>query len=183
MIFPAFSSLQAIGEDDMNRDLSYRSTLYLCFPYAFLALFFLFFGKSFIGAWMGGDFAERSSGILAVLAVAGFINASALPAFTALQGLGKPHIPAIFHVAELIIYLPVSYFCIRRFGGLGAAAAWLMRVSLDAILLSRALTGIFKISIWSWYGGILRRVLGPVDFGEVGHGFPFGWWLMVIRRH
>lgn len=162
VIFPAFSSLQAIGEEDMNKDLSYRSTLYLCFPYAFFVLFFLFFGKSFIGVWMGNEFAQKSSGILMVLSVAGLVNALALPSFTALQGLGKPHLPAIFHVAELMVYIPVSYFCILKFGALGAAIAWFLRVSLDTILLNKALTGMFKISIWDWYGRILQRALPPV---------------------
>lgn len=162
VIFPTFSTLQASGEEEMTRDLNYRSTLYLFFLYAFFALFFLFFGRSFISVWMGNDFAVRSSGVLYIMAVAGLISATAQPSFTALQGLGKPYIPAIFHAAELVIYIPLSYFCIKRLGITGAALAWLIRVAVDAVLLQKVTTGLFGQSVRSWYARLFRTALPPV---------------------
>ncbi len=134
VLFPSYSYFSAKGQE-YNRELHYRGTLYVCASYGFFASFFLFLGKQFLTAWMGADFAERSALVLAILAIGGMFNAMARPAVTALQAVGKPHIPLVFHCVELVLYIPSAYFCIRSFGMTGAAAAWSLRVSVDALLL------------------------------------------------
>jgi O-antigen/teichoic acid export membrane protein len=137
VLFPSYSYFSAKGPE-YNRELHYRGTLYICASYGFFASFFLFLGRSFLGGWMGADFAERSALVLGILAVGGMFNAIARPAITALQGIGKPHIPLILQSAELILYIPSAYFLIKSFGITGAAGAWCLRVSVDALLLHMA---------------------------------------------
>jgi O-antigen/teichoic acid export membrane protein len=134
VLFPSYSYFSAKGPE-YNRELHYRGTLYICASYGFFASFFLFLGKPFLRAWMGAEFAERSALVLGILAVGGMLNAMARPAVTALQAVGKPHIPLVLQCVELALYVPTAYFLIKGFGMTGAAWAWCLRVSVDALLL------------------------------------------------
>ena len=96
-----------------------------------------------------------------ILSLAGLINAIALPSFTALQSLGKPQLPAMFHVIEALFYIPASYIMIMKFGGVGAAAACLLRVILDALLLNTACCKILGERVLVWYARLVYRAFGP----------------------
>jgi O-antigen/teichoic acid export membrane protein len=63
------------------------------------------------------------------------VNALALVPFTLLQALGRPDVCAKFHLAELVLYVPMLLLSLRWWGITGAAAAWTVRVTLDAGLL------------------------------------------------
>ncbi|MCX5707979.1 MAG: oligosaccharide flippase family protein, partial [Candidatus Omnitrophica bacterium] len=121
VLFPVFSSQQGSNDAQVNGELHERSTLYLFFLSVFFVLFFVFLGREFLTAWIGGNFAFNSTRILKVLALAGLVNALAVPSFNALQGLNKPFLPALFHVIETVLYVPAAYFLIFRYGGTGAA--------------------------------------------------------------
>jgi len=162
VLFPAFSSMEQGRENAAGSELQDRSRAYIFFLYAFFVVFFAISGRSFLSWWIGPDFAARSSLILAVLSLAGMINALAVPSSTALQGFNKPHIPAMFHVIETILYIPCAYFLIYRFGGTGAAFAWLLRVTLDTVLLQQAAARISGGSVLSWYAGLVKRGSVPV---------------------
>ncbi len=164
VLFPAFSYLQDSDIKDIRRDLHFKSMLYIYFISFFFIVFLIVFGKDFLGLWMGNDFAQRSTQILTILMFAGLINTLAAPSMVALQGLDKPHLPAFFHVIELILYLPLSYFLIRKLGGVGAAYAWVLRVSLDTFLLHRAACRIFAEPLLGCYGKLLRRGFIPSAF-------------------
>jgi O-antigen/teichoic acid export membrane protein len=168
VLFPAFSSLQQASDQKLNFELLERSSLYILFLYSFFVLFFMILGKEFLGAWIGADFAFNSWRILLVLSLAGLINSLGVPSLNALQGLNKPHIPALFHVIETILYLPCAYLLIKRFGGSGAALAWLLRVSLDTALLTWAGCRLFKARLSLWYGRILSRAILPFVFSALG---------------
>ncbi|MCX5709096.1 MAG: flippase, partial [Candidatus Omnitrophica bacterium] len=168
VLFPAFSSQQQASDQKLNAELHERSSHYIIFLYSFFVLFFMILGKEFLGAWIGADFAFNSWRILLILSWAGLVNALAVPSLNALQGLNKPHIPALFYVIETILYVPCAYFLIARFGGSGAALAWLLRVSLDTSLLTWASCRFFKKSLLKWYGLILSRVFFPFLLSALG---------------
>jgi O-antigen/teichoic acid export membrane protein len=120
---------------EANRTLHYRGTLYIVAVYGFFASFFIILGTPFLRAWMGEEFAAQSAGVLGILALGGLFNAMARPAITALQGIGKPHIPVLLHATELVWYLPLVYVLVKAFGITGAAWAWCLRVLVDTSLL------------------------------------------------
>ena len=172
VLFPAFSSLQDSHDKKFNQDLFERSTLYILLLYSFFVLFFIVFGKLFLAAWIGNDFAAYSARILAILAIAGVVNAIASPAMNVLQGFNKPHIPAFFHVIEIILYIPSAYLLILRFGGTGAALAWFLRVLLDTILLHQASCSLFGERILAWYARLIACSFIPVSVcGLALYGF------------
>jgi O-antigen/teichoic acid export membrane protein len=55
--------------------------------------------------------------------------------FSLIQGLGRPDLTAKFHLLELPIYVGMAWFLVGKFGIQGAALAWCLRVTLDAILI------------------------------------------------
>jgi O-antigen/teichoic acid export membrane protein len=163
VLFPAFSSLQEVSDKQINKELHERSALYILFLYSFFVLFFIIFGRQFLAAWIGNNFAFNSSRILAILSIAGLINALAVPSMNVLQGFNRPQIPALFHVIETLLYIPCAYLFIWRFGGTGAALAWLLRVLLDTILLHRASCSLFGERILVWYGRLFSKGFIPVS--------------------
>ncbi len=162
VLFPAFSFLNGSKDKRAIRELHYRGTLYILLLLGFPVLFFALFSRSFLTAWMGADFAMQSTDIMIILSFAILINALASPSFVAIQGLGKPSQPALFHVIETIIHIPVSYLLIRHLGGVGAAWAWFIRVSIDTILLQRASCSTLGISLMSWYRSIVIHGILPI---------------------
>lgn len=171
-LFPVYSHFNGSNEKHIYKDLHYRSTLLIFFLYSFPAIFFIIFGESFLRLWIGNDFAQRSTKILIILIIAGLINAVASPSITILQGIGKPQIPAIFHVVETVIYIPTGYFLIYRYGGIGAAFAWFLRVLLDTILLNKASCSLLNINLLFWYRSLLYRIFPPVLLCSL-----LLWWL------
>ena len=162
VLFPAFSFLNGSHDKRTIKELHYRGTLYILLLLGFPVLFFALFSKLFLSAWIGADFAAQSTDIMIILSCAIMINALASPSFVAIQGLGKPSQPALFHVIETIIHIPVSYLLIRHLGGVGAAWAWFIRVSIDTILLQRASCSNLGISLMGWYRSIVIHGILPI---------------------
>ena len=162
VLFPTFSYFQNSKAERVNEEIHYRSTLYIFFGYLFFTLFLVFFSRPFLSLWIGEDFAKRSSGILSILSVAGLVNAIAAPSAVALQGMDRPHLPAIFHLIEAVIYVPAAYLLIYKWGGIGAAAAWSLRVLLDTALLHKASCDLFGLHLFAWYGKLIYRGLPPL---------------------
>jgi O-antigen/teichoic acid export membrane protein len=99
-----------------------------------LAIVFVF-APEILHVWLGDVYAARSADALRLLSIGVFINALANPLFVALYAKNRPDLPAKFHVAELVIHIPLTIALIHRFGVTGAAAAWTVRVTIDMGLL------------------------------------------------
>jgi len=180
VLFPAISALHGSNNREAIRDLYRRSTLYLLLLYSAPLTFFLFFGGPFLSLWVGPDFAEQSTVVLWILGFAGLVNAAAYPASTVLQGLGKPQWPALFHLAELVLYLPAGFLLIGTYGIKGAAAAWLLRVSMDTVLLHGAALHLLGERRWTWCMALARRGLPPLILNTLLFVTlrSFGWALL-----
>jgi O-antigen/teichoic acid export membrane protein len=165
VLFPAYSYYQESEKKEVNQELHFRSTLYILLILLFPVLFFMFYGHSFLTLWVGDDFAEYSTNILIILSLASLVNAAAYPSITALQGIGKPQLPAYFHLVEMIIYIPTVYLLIKEYGGIGAASAWLLRVLFDVVLLQYASCKFLSESLFEWYQRLISRSVWPITIG------------------
>ena len=87
-----------------------------------------------IGLWLGADFAERAGTTARLLLVAVVVNGIASPACTVVRAGGRPAALVIAYAAELPLHLAVVYALVRGWGITGAAAAWLIRAAVDAVL-------------------------------------------------
>jgi len=100
-----------------------------------LAVFLVALSPELLRLWLGREFAVLSAPSLELLAVGVTVNALALVPYSLLQALGRPDVSAKFHLAEFVLYVPMLLIFLHWWGITGAAAAWAVRVTLDAGLL------------------------------------------------
>jgi O-antigen/teichoic acid export membrane protein len=91
---------------------------------------------SALSMWLGADFARGSSRVAQILLLAFGINALAQIPFVALQAVGSARVVAILHLTELLPYAFLVVWMVRQWGLEGAAWAWLVRSTLDYVLLA-----------------------------------------------
>jgi O-antigen/teichoic acid export membrane protein len=134
VLFPAFAAIYT--QDSCHAAQLFRravTCLLLCiFP---VVLIIVAGAHQGLALWLGGTFADNSYRVLQWLAIGVLLNCMAQVPFTFIQSIGKPDITSKLHIVELIIYLPLVWFMVKRFGIEGAAVAWLIRMALDATLL------------------------------------------------
>jgi O-antigen/teichoic acid export membrane protein len=91
--------------------------------------------KPFLSVWIGGGFAEAAAPVGEILLIGVWINSLAWVPAVALQAQGRPATVAKFHALELIPYIGILWIGMVWAGLPGAAWAWVLRVSIDAVLM------------------------------------------------
>jgi O-antigen/teichoic acid export membrane protein len=135
ILFPTFSSLNAAGAKERLSDFYARSIKYLIIGLGPLLLVAAAFSQDILGLWLGPAFAEKSTLSFQILTAGIFINSLGFFPYSLLQGLGKPKLTGLFHLAELPIHVALVWILVNRMGIVGAAIASTLRVLIDTILL------------------------------------------------
>lgn len=164
-----------------------------------VTLILVTFGETVLAGWVGEEFARNSTVVLQWLAVGVLVNSLAQVPFTALQGAGRPDLTAKLHLAEVPFYLAALAWLTLRHGIEGAAVAWVVRVSVDALALFlltarllpasavwiRRVAGVFPAVLLLTTAG----VLAPTMAAKVGYvsavlalGLLGGWLLLGRAR-
>lgn len=134
VLFPAFAT--AAGGGGERTKLLFKTgvkyTLIALFLPAFLIVLF---AEEALTLWLGADFGENSTRVLQILAVGVLVNSLAQVAFALVQGHGRADLTAKLHLCETPFYLAGAWWAISVYGLEGAAAAWTIRASVDAIVL------------------------------------------------
>lgn len=134
-VFPAFSALRAVNDKARQRELLARSGKLLVLMLA-PACFFLFgFARDVIRLWLGAEYVANSGSVLQIFALGSLLIFSALLPLTVIQANGRPDLVPKFYLLEAVVYIPLAWPLITRFGALGAAWAWAVHIGLDAALL------------------------------------------------
>jgi len=97
------------------------------------------FAHPLLSVWLGGAYAANGATALAILAAGVLVNGLAYLPSAYLLARGRPDIPAMFHLIELPLYAAAAWVLIEAYGVAGAALAWTLRVTLDAVLLGAAM--------------------------------------------
>jgi O-antigen/teichoic acid export membrane protein len=134
-LFPEFSAASVIKNDGRVESLFARSMKYISLLMGIVVILLIYFASDILRIWLGTEFAATSVNVLKILSIGVFFNALATVPFILLLGVGRPDIPAKFHIIELTFYIIALIFLVKHFGINGAALAWSLRVFLDAILL------------------------------------------------
>jgi len=132
--FPEFSAIFSYNKDRVSI-LFGRSMKYILISTGLIALLLFIYAHIVLQLWLGNQFAEKSTTIFKIFAPGIVINSLAYIPFTLFQGIGKPDIPAKFHLMELPVYILLLWFFTKKFGINGAAMVWFLRVALDSSLL------------------------------------------------
>ncbi len=115
------------------------------------------FSGPLLALWLGPVYAARGATGLAILAVGMLIIGLAHVPGIFLYGQGRPDLPAIFSLIELPVYVALSWWCVRTYGITGAALAWTLRVTLDAVLLFAAARKVGRFRLSSLLGFSITR--------------------------
>lgn len=134
-LFPAFSALEGSNDRPRTEILFVRSVKYLLLVMGPVVLGLAFFAAEALALWIGQEFAQQSTITFQLLVLGVFVNSLAHVPFTFLYSVGRPDIPAKFHLLEVPFYVAVGWTLVEKWGIAGAAGAWTLRVSADSLLL------------------------------------------------
>jgi O-antigen/teichoic acid export membrane protein len=172
-IFPAFSSLDASGSQERLEELCVRSLKSLLLALAPILFLVVFFAREILNVWLGPDFGASGTLVLQVLAAGALINSLAFVPLGLLHGLGRPDLSAKFHLLELPLYIAALAYLLKHMGIAGAALAWTLRVSLDAVLLYGAVLWLRLVSADSLIGNGLLKSVGVISTFGMLLGIPW----------
>ncbi|MES9902899.1 MAG: flippase, partial [Sedimenticola sp.] len=134
VMFPAFAA--ALVHDRAQATLLFvRTVNYIIFSLFPVVLIIVTLAREGLTLWLGSDFAANSTTVLQLLAVGTLINSLAQVPFGLVQGGGRPDLTAKLHLLEMPFYLLLLWWLLGAYGIVGAAIAWVIRVSVDALLL------------------------------------------------
>ncbi len=139
-LFPAVSAADghiATRADGMR--LAVTSLRYLVMGLIPIVLLLIVLAQPLLRLWLGADYAAHGTAAFAILAGGVLINGLAHVPSAYLYGRDRPDLPAKFHLVELPLYVLGAWLLIRAYGITGAALAWTLRVSVDAVLLGVAM--------------------------------------------
>jgi O-antigen/teichoic acid export membrane protein len=132
-LFPNYAA--SLGDNrEVAISLLERAGNYL-FP-AILApvLVIILFSHEILSLWISPAFASHSANVLALLAVGVFLSSIARIPWTLLVAC-RPDLPAKLALVEAPGYLAILYFLTRSFGLEGAGVAWVLRMSVNCLVL------------------------------------------------
>jgi O-antigen/teichoic acid export membrane protein len=134
VMFPAFSLSAALSSG--RASVLYRRTMQYTFAIFFPLTTILLIGAKWgLALWLGSDFASNSFRVAQLLLVGVFaLGMAALP-FALIQSLGRPDIPAKLNLIEVPFYVAGLFWLVQHNGVVGAATAWMLRTSVDSLLL------------------------------------------------
>ena len=134
VLFPTFSRTLAQRSEE-SAPLMIRSSVavfVVIFPVVILGVAF---AREGLDLWLGEDFALHSFRVLQWLAAGVLVNSVAMVPFTFVQGSGRPDWIAKLHLVELPFYCLGLWWALDVAGIVGAAIAWAVRVTIDALAL------------------------------------------------
>jgi len=152
-LVPAFSQLLAPEKRRQFNDLFSRSiklVIILLLP-SLMVLFVI--AKPFFAFWGGPDFGRESPAPFYFLLGGVFFNIISFIPWACIIAFGRTDLIAKIHWAELIPYTILAVVLISYFGIAGAALAWSLRASIDAILLLFFLRRVARVT-----AGIRRTI-------------------------
>jgi O-antigen/teichoic acid export membrane protein len=157
-LFPFFS-YHGSSTGNIVSDVTSRALKYLLLVMTPGTVIFVFFGRNILQLWMGNEFAEHSTVVLQITAVAFFLNAFAFIPYTSVQALGRPDLKAILDLITLPLYAITSWWLMRRVGINGAAVAKLIVTIFDTGFLFLFAWRLKAFSVRDCVSGPLFRAL------------------------
>lgn len=131
-LFPAFARAADVAD---ARALLRRGVRLITTTFVPVIALVLAFAPAILRLWLGETFARESAPVLRILAVGILMNGFAQAPFAMIQARGRADLTAKVHLAELPFYVTSMLYLIRVDGIKGAAIAWTLRVSVEALVL------------------------------------------------
>lgn len=133
----AFSAFSGAFTSDPNHTavLLESATKYIVLTLFAPVLFVIALAPEGLRLWLGPSFAEHSASALRWLTFAVFINSTAHPAYSLIQAADRPDLLAKLHLAEAPFYLAMLWWMMLRYGVVGVAITWTVRVIVTTLIV------------------------------------------------
>jgi O-antigen/teichoic acid export membrane protein len=130
-LFPRFSRLASAEATG----LAEQAIVALAYAFGAVCAPAIILGGPFLRLWMGPPFAAEAAPVIELLMIGAWINGLAFIPYALLQGQGRPGAVAKLNALELAPFIAVLWIMLDRYGLVGAAFAWTLRMSIDTFLL------------------------------------------------
>lgn len=135
VVFPLFAALLNSNPGRAVR-LFERAVRYMFMAMAPVSLIGIGFAAPLMDLWIGGEFAQESHRIMQWLFAGILFNSVAHFPVSLLMASGRPDAVAKLHLLEAPVYLVMLWILLGHFGVEGAAIAWALRATVDALLMT-----------------------------------------------
>lgn len=150
-LLPMASAMEAGGRRRELQQLLLKATRYATLVVLPIAVTFLLRGHSFVGLWMGEEYAKPSGDVLRVLSLALIFMATARVGTSTMLGIGRHKALVPVALSEALCNLALSIWLVRKWG-------------IDGVAWGTAIPSLaIGLIFWPWY---VRRILdvSVVDF-------------------
>jgi O-antigen/teichoic acid export membrane protein len=146
------SNLAAQDRQDQLRRLLIQGTRAALFVSLPIGGVLFFRGPTFIGLWMGQQYAQPSGRILRILLLSALALAGNRVGGNIVFGLGKHKPFALWQSCEAVANLTLSIYLVRKIGIDGVAWGTVVPSLISQIVLwPRYLSKLLDLTIWSYY--------------------------------
>lgn len=160
-LVPAFSQLLAPDKRIEFAALLSRS-IRLNLIWTLPAIMFMFVvAKPFFTIWAGAEFGAESSPPFYILLFGLFFNILAYIPHSTITASGRTDILAKLYWFELVLYIFIAFWLVNSYQIMGAAAAWSLRVIIDASLVTWLAKKTVGVSL-NFLNHFLKLVIGIV---------------------
>ncbi len=135
-VYPSVAGMLAVGDDKSIRSVYRHANRKLLLMLVGPAVILFAAGPRLLELWLGTTFAEQALDAVRILAVGVFFHALARVPSGFINALGRPDLIAKISLVEMVIHVPLAWMLISRYGLNGAALAWTVRVTADAVILA-----------------------------------------------
>lgn len=133
VLMPRLAAAGAAGEHHRAAEITHRATRLLVVAMLAVLASMIAVAPELLTFWLGPEFAARAAVPTRILLVAMLANAVVYPAHAAVRARAHPNSLARLYALELPLHLAVVYLCVSIWGVVGAAVAWGVRVTVDAV--------------------------------------------------
>ncbi len=134
VMFPAFSALAESDRAAQTR--LFAKTVFLVYLALFpITILGAAFAPELLPIWLGADFARQSQTVARVFCGGVLLLGLGVVPYGLLQARRKAWVTAALQCIELPVYVVALWWATGRFGIVGAAAVWLLRLAIDSLAM------------------------------------------------
>jgi O-antigen/teichoic acid export membrane protein len=130
-LFPRMSSLSG----DAAHALATRALSTMAYGFATICAPAMILAPTFFRYWIGADFAAVAAPVAQVLFPGMWMGALSLVGFTLLQSQGRADVTGKLNIVEFLPFVAILWVLTQSFGIVGAATAWSLRCTVDALAM------------------------------------------------
>jgi len=150
---PLFSVASMTYSNDMERtrQIYFKGLKFVFVALIPLVLLLITFAKEGLSLWINPEFGLNAYRVTQWLAIGVLINSLTQVSLFTIIALKRPDIPGKLHLLELPFYIVALYFFVHNWGMLGAALVWVLRIVVDAVLITLLTVRFLGLSIKKIY--------------------------------